>query len=204
MLPIDHNKLLTNSLFGELYADYSFPLSVTNSANRFIYVNRAFEKFYQYSAKQLIGLSPAILVHGTVSVAQAKRIHSCLNGKNGHWEGVLTSRMAGGESLVIYLLALALKPLDWELPSAFVGLSCPERDRLKLISSLLGHVALLGLKNASTRAELQPLPSVNARGQRRNEIIRLTLLGYTTKEVAQFMNISASTVANVKWKNRQL
>jgi hypothetical protein len=204
MLASYRKKLLTDSWFGLLFDGYSFPVSVTNSANHFIYLNPAFEKFYHYSAKQLLGLSPSVLGHGTVSVAQAKEIRRSLIGMKGHWEGVLNNRMASGKSVRIFLLALALKPMGPELPSAFVGLSCLERDHLKLISSLLGHVALLALHNETTRVELSPRPLTNARGSRRNEIIRLTHFGYTSKEVAQLMNISPSTVANVKWKTRQL
>ena len=38
------------------------------------------------------------------------------------------------------------------------------------------------------------------KGDRMREIMRLTQMGYSTKEVAHFMDIAPNTVAQVKWR----
>ena len=185
------------------FDNFPHQVLICNADNRIVYANPAFLKRYGYTKKALIGLPPKVLWSESQSAANFKAMMETVFERYQHWQGPVVNLTATGEAYHIHLFVLPLRPLTNERPIGYMGVSCDIGEEqavtFDLIASLTTH--LLGsMKEENFR--LLPFKQ-KERGDRQREIMRLTNLGFSTKEIAHMMGISPSTVGVVKWKQRK-
>ena len=196
----EHNHLIKSGFLGDLLGDFPHPASLTNRENRFVYVNPAFERFYGYRTDGLLGLTPWILHPRQTAGSDKSRLRSLIGGSLDGWEGRLVNQRADGSRVRIYLIALPLVHPPLRKPALHLGLSGEESLRDVLLRDYVRHFSSHALRrHADTPSE--PVPaSAFRRGDRQREIARLTQMGYSTKEIANFLDLSPNTIAQVKWR----
>lgn len=201
--PEEHHHLIQNSLVETLFADFRHAAMVTNTEHRIVWANAAFEKFYGYRVAAVIGL-PATLLHDPALPDDAlKPVARQLLERRLPWFGAYRNQRANGEVFTAHYFAV---PLDHfaNLPvSGVFCVSCGESEADGLRDDVLSHIINRSLGLAAMAQANGDTPSAETfsrKGQRQREIHRLTLLGYSSKEIAALMGISPSTVNVVRWK----
>jgi PAS domain S-box-containing protein len=201
--PLEHHRLIQQSLVGKLFSSFRHPAFITNAEHRIVWTKGAWETFYGYHNDEILGL-PATILHDPALPEDAiKPIARQLLEKRQPWIGTYRNRHANGEIFTVFYFTV---PLDHcaELPVNGVFCTCcREVDGSRLQSEVLGHVVNLSLSLAATVAAdgiENSAAHLARKGQRQREIHRLTLLGYSSKEIASLMGITASTVNVVRWK----
>ena len=187
----------------EYFDHFPHQVLICNADNRIVYANPAFLKRYGYSKKNLLGLQPKVLWSETQSAASRKEMMETVFERHQPWQGAVVNLTATGVPYHIHLFVLPLRAIAHERPIGYMGVSCDIGEEqvvtFDLIASLTSH--LLGsMKEENFR--LLPFKQ-KERGDRQREIMRLTDLGFSTKEIAHMMEISPSTVGVVKWKQRK-
>lgn len=194
-----HSQLIVQTPWRALFDSFAFPAALANSRHRFLYVNQAFERFYGIKLGDIVGVSPWILMPRNQSSATVAQMRKALAGRTAMWSGQLTNLDASGKSVSIHLFAFGLRGGKIGAPAAYLSLSAPAADGPRLLPALTQHLGEHWLRHAASVATEIPVDQ-SGRGERQEEILRLTRMGYSTKEIATFMGIATSTVANVKWK----
>ena len=199
---LEHHRLVKQSALARLFDEFEFPVTFTNSGNRFVYVNRAFLTFYRYSEAAIIGLSPRVLMPRNFCQKRLAKIDATVAGRKLPWEGTLPNVTADGKLVSIQLLAVPINPTVSPLSSGYLGITCEEGQKHRLTGELLKHLGSFALNLA-----LPTLPKSKEgsyrRGDRQKEVMRLSQMSYSAKEIGTIMGIAASTVANVRWKLTQ-
>lgn len=194
-----HSKLLCQTSWRALFDAFPYPAALTNARHRFLYVNPAFEQFYGRKREDMVGLSPWVLMPRNQDGVPITKLRKALNSRAAHWSGTLTNLNARGEAVNISLIAFGLRGGRSGSPVAYLSLTAPEAEGACLLPSLAQHLGEHWLRQAAATPTEMPVVQ-DVRGERQEEIMRLTRMGYSTKEIATFMGIATSTVANVKWK----
>lgn len=209
MLPAEEqHRLLQHSLVAALFSDFAFPALVTNAEHRIVWANGAFERSYGYKTREVIGL-PVKMIHDPSLPDEAiKPAARQLLERRKPWHGTYRNRRANGELFVAYYVAVPLGEIASLPVSGVFSVSAPESEAEHLRESVLHHtlnrcVSLAVADRTSTPRAENESKALPRKGQRQREIHRLTLLGYTTKEIASLMGISPSTVNVVRWKLAQ-
>lgn len=196
----EHNQLIRKGFLGDLLSAFPHPASLTNRENRFVYVNPAFERFYGYRSDALLGLTPWILHHRQTAGSDKSRLRSLLEGAMEGWEGKLVNQRADGSRLRIYLITVPLIHPPLRKPALHLGLSGEEGLRDVLLRDYVSHFSSLALLRQATGAAQPVTAGAFRRGDRQREIARLTQMGYSTKEIANFLDRSPNTIAQIKWR----
>ena len=194
---IAQNNLLRHGHWHPLFDASPFPAAFSNSRHGFAYINPAFETFYGKKLRQVVGLTPWILLPKGHPVKPVRDLRRKLE-REGYWEGEFSNINAAGKTVRIHLIVIALRSRGSCEPNAYLSLAAPVKEGAQLLPALARQIGTFWLEE-SARVKL-PISAESPRGERQEEIMRLTRMGYSTKEVAVFMGIATSTVANVKWK----
>ena len=200
MLSSDHYNIVKNSLLGQMFDGFEYPCNVISSAYRIVYVNKAFCKFYGYKLEQILGLSPKVLLPRNY---QPKKIlelqHLIIIKKKPFW-GLFSNVHASGRELTVFLKVVPIITEASPHPVAHLSICCDVPKKEAMLLSLLSHISNFTYSYDSKVKRITPKISSYRRGDRQSEIIKLTKLGYSTKEIAGMMGITTSTVGFVKWK----
>ena len=201
--PDQHERLISQSMVGTLFAGFRHAAIVTNSEHRIVWVNAAFEKLYGYRASAVLGL-PATLLHDpSLPVDSLKPVARQLLEERRPWCGTYRNQHANGKAFNAYYFAVPLDHFPHLPVNGVFCVSCLEADAEGLRDEVLGHVINrcvgLAVTNASEGGNAAR-STLSRKGQRQKEVHRLSLLGYSSKEIAGLMGISPSTVNVVRWK----
>ena len=196
----EHNQQIRDGFLGELLSGFVHPVSLTNRLNRFVFVNRAFEKFYGYDSEDVIGLTPWLLLPPQSSESQRTRFLQVLEEPTGCWEGKITNLKSDGTKLHVYLIAFPLVPPPLRKPALYLGISNDESRKDVLLRDFTRHFSVYCMQLHALSLPTRLHSKSFRKGDRMREIVRLTQMGYSTKEVAHFMDIAPNTVAQVKWR----
>jgi PAS domain S-box-containing protein len=200
MLSADHCTLIKQSLLGELFDGFGYPCNVLSSAYRIVYVNRAFCRFYGYKLEQVIGLSPKVLLPRNFQSKKITDIQKHIIVKKKPHVGEIGNVTAKGSEIKVFIVIIPIVPIKSNNPVAHLSVCCIPEKKEAMLLSLLEHVSnFTYLYNKQVKREEIKIKSYQ-RGDRQAEIMKLTHLGYSTKEIAGIMGISISTVGFVKWK----
>jgi PAS domain S-box-containing protein len=192
------SRLCLQGHWHKLFEAYPFPAAVANARHAFIYVNPAFEKFYGKTMAEVVGLTPWILMPRDHDIRAVQELRRQLTQGKDFWQGRFVNVNAAGKAVPIHLIVIALRGRLNAEPIAYMSLAAPQKDESLLLPTLAQQLGNFWLEEAASVKV--PPPGKSGRGERQEEILRLTRMGYSTKEVAVFMGIATSTVANVKWK----
>lgn len=189
---------LASSPLVSLLERITHPASLTDAQDRFLAVNPAFQRLFGYSSAEVIGLSPRLLIPTSVPEEQLQAIREQLVEKRQPWHGTLPHLRRNGETFDPRLHLLPLHP-DYHLPPAgYIAVWAAPQDALSAILQL-GTAFAAALLTAPPPAS--PPRSAQAT-LRRDEVTRLSALGFRNKEIARIMGIKASTVGVFKFQNR--
>ncbi|MFM2065923.1 MAG: hypothetical protein RLZZ584_832 [Pseudomonadota bacterium] len=121
---------------------------ITDLAPRIVAVNKAYCAITGYSAEQLIGRNPSLLQSGRHDQAFYRGLWATL-GAQGHWQGELWNRRAGGEVYPQWVTLSVVRD-DAGQPSHYVGV-CTDISQAKhselQLERLAHYDALTGLPN---------------------------------------------------------
>lgn len=123
-------------------------VAVTDSAQKFIYVNPAFTAITGYSAKDVLGRNPKLLSSGLMERTFYGKMWDDLN-DTGHWEGEIIDRRKNGESYVEWLSISTLKDEHGDVHH-YVSVFSDISDRKaaeKRVAHMAQHDFLTGLPN---------------------------------------------------------
>jgi PAS domain S-box-containing protein len=201
--PEEHFRLIQQSLIEQLFAEFRHAALVTNSEHRIVWANAAFEAFYGYKVPAVIGL-PATMLHDPELPEDTLRpVARQLLEKRLPWSGSYRNQRANGEVFNAYYFAVPLDHFPRLPVNGVFCVSCLDSDAGGLRDEVLGHVVnrcLTLAANAEADGTGRSAGNLSRKGQRQREIHRLTLLGYSSKEIAGLLGISPSTVNVVRWK----
>ncbi len=195
-----HAQSLKGTALGKVLDAFHYPATLTNSKDRFVYVNKAFTARYGFSEKEILGLSPTILVPRDFPAGELKALKKHIATRQNGWEGPLINQTKLFEPILIYLRTAPIRPSKHLPTLLYLGFSAsPEEIKdaeTELFSLFAGALLLDGL-------ELTKLSKKKVERSRQYEVCRLHKLGYSTKEIASIMGITVSTVNVVTWRARQ-
>lgn len=201
--PSECYALIQNSLVGKLFGEFRYPGLMTNAEHRIVWANRAFEGFYGYKVEEVIGLPASMLHDPSLPDDTLKPVARQLLERRKPWTGTYRNRRANGEIITAYYFAAPLDHFAHLPVNGVFCVSCPESEADGLRDEVLAYLVNRCLSLAAAAEAEGNLPittQFSRKGQRRREIHRLTLLGYSSKEIAGLMGISPSTVNVVRWK----
>jgi len=200
MLSADHYLLVKRSLLGEIFDGFGYPCNVISSGYRIVYVNRAFCRFYGYKLDQVIGLSPKVLLPKNFHSKKLNDIQKQIITKKKPYVGEIDNVTIKGRDIKIFLKIIPIIPVRSNNPVAHLSVCCDAGKKDAMLLSLLDHISNFTYQyDKRVKREEVKIKSYQ-RGDRQSEIMKLTHLGYSTKEIASMMGISISTVGFVKWK----
>lgn len=204
MLPAEeHHRLIRESLVGIIFAEFRHAALVTNPEHRIVWANSAFEKLYGYEVAAVIGLPATMLHDPKLPPETLKPVATQLLHKQQAWTGTYRNQHANGETFTAFYFAVPLVHFTHLPVSGVFCVSCLESEAEGLREEVLSHVVnrCVGIAAKAEANGLGPLAgNLSRKGQRQREIHRLTLLGYSSKEIAGLMGIAPSTVNVVRWK----
>ena len=128
-----------------------FPVSMTDGENRFVRVNRAFERMYGWRQAELIGQSPRMLTPQDVSETFLRRLDRATAA--GGWHGRLLNRTRTGRKFETFLATHTLHPASAAAPSR-LGMACRAGNETALLAALLQALA----ESASPKSPVLPPP----------------------------------------------
>jgi PAS domain S-box-containing protein len=172
-----------------------FATSLTDAANNYLYVNKAFECKYGRTLASLKGRAPDILWPQRTPASEAFLKNLQTATRKGGWCGQLVNISRKGQLLHIALRSIPfnLNPTD----TFFLGIACDAGDEDKrdraILKVLFDHLILQAarLTETDTTGDAALLAH---QPKRRCEIYRLLRQGLNNKEIAHALNITAATV----------
>jgi PAS domain S-box-containing protein len=200
MLSSEHYSLVKRSLLGELFDGFGYPCNVISSGYRIVYANRAFCKFYGYKLDQVIGLSPKVLLPRNFHAKKLADLQKHIIIKKKPYVGEIENVTLKGREVKVFLKIIPIVPIRSNTPVALLSVCCDIAKKDSMLLSLVDHVSNFTYSYDKRLKREEIKIRSYQRGDRQNEIIKLSQLGYSTKEIAAFMGISVSTVGFVKWK----
>lgn len=130
-----------------------FPVSMTDGENRFVRVNRAFERMYGWRQAELIGQSPRMLTPQDVSETFLRRLDRATAA--GGWHGRLLNRTRTGRKFETFLATHTLHPHPGTAASpSRLGMACRAGNETALLAALLQALA----ESASPKSPVLPPP----------------------------------------------
>lgn len=187
--------------FVRLLHNLEYAGTITNGNNRFIYANRCFLDKYKCTYEEIDGLSPQVLL--TTGSSTPGYLSSAKTSILGHepWCGTIENADFEGNFFTAYLYIFPVRLIPDARPIGFIGVSTNPGNECEMLHALIKQLCTGSPFPGLTSLPVSPL--VEAGGARRREILKLSRLGYSPKEIAGMMNISPSTVNVVKWRARK-
>jgi len=164
-----------------------FATCCTNSEHEFVFVNEAFSRLYRLRPIDVIGKTPWIIATSDFSKELSKAIKTAVT-KKGWWSGAVRNRRSDGKQLALQLYALKLPAAHGSNDSEELrlGIVVPQKHRDFLLRfSMELNAELLLAKGRRTQRNLT---------KRETEVHQLLNAGLKSKEIAEVLGISDSTV----------
>lgn len=183
----------------------AFPASLTDEQDTFLFVNQAFCERYGYSARQIIGMTPRLIlpINRANDLRDLRRrlVHGATN-------VTLENIDAHGRRFAISLRALPLVVRlreGVEVQVVFMGVGCRPGEETERDLALMG-VSWDQLASTTVVSAPDEPPSKEHTpqlSQREAQIKMLDLVGCDTKHIAHVLGISDSTVRVLRTRIRQ-
>lgn len=183
--------------------DLEYPGAITNGNDRFVYANSSFLERYNCSYLEIDRLSPDMFLatgSGVPGHASSAKV-SFLGLQPRH--GPVKNIDFKGNIFNAYHCIFPIRQIPEARPIGFVRVSTNPGNEFRMLVAVVTQFCTN--YQLATRGEFAfPVPSLEEKGgARRREILKLSKLGYSPKEVAGMMDISPSTVNVVKWRARK-
>lgn len=177
-----------------------FPISVTDRENRFLHVNRAFERVYGWRQSDLVGQSPRLLTPHDVSETFLRKLDRAT--RAGGWQGRLLNRNRTGRKFDTFLVTRTLHGRQGQEP-VHLGFSCQAGAEGALLAAVIRALTGHGTPRRSALvrpppAGRKPSPSEpeSLLSVREWQVFCLLGEGQRTAEVADNLGAAFNTVRN--------
>ena len=202
MRTMNSNGDLTEVPYGLVLNRFPYPVTLTDRDNRFVFANEAFVQRYGYLSRDLIGLTPRVLIPRQSPKRMLESYNEHVLRRHSRWEGVLVNRGRDSEPFHVHLSVFPLRLSEGAPPVAYLGVSCDQGERTEMLLELVHLLSDQWFQNSLQRA-LPSLTGVNGVvAPRQAAILKLCRMGFSTKEIAHIMGVSPSTVGVVRWRLR--
>lgn len=193
---------LTEVPYGLVLNRFPYPVTLTDRDNRFVFANEAFVQRYGYLSRDLIGLTPRVLIPRQSPKRMLESFNEHVLRRHSRWEGVLVNRKRDNEVFRIHLSVFPLRLNEGAPPVAYLGVMSETSERSEMLLELVHLLSDQWFQNSLQRA-LPSLTGANGNGApRQSAILKLCRMGFSTKEIAHIMGVSPSTVGVVRWRLR--
>lgn len=185
---LQQNVAIRGSRLGSILDDFPYAATVANKDNSLVFVNRAFTRLYGWQERELISLTPRLLVTREFPEGELRKIRQAISTAPSGWSGELENVTKAGRKFLARIWAARVRP-DSSLPCLYyLGLTVPADSGVRPEEELTSRLAGTLLREKHS----QPPP---AERLSRTEIIsNLRSLGYSTKEIAQVLGVAANTI----------
>jgi PAS domain S-box-containing protein len=202
MLSMTTISNLTDVPYGLVLNRVSFPITLTDRDNRFVFVNEAFVHRYGFLSRDLLGLTPRLLVPRHSPKRMLAGFEEQVLRQFRRWEGEVLNRRRDNEIFRVYLSVFPLRLNEQADPIAFLGITCDPEQRAEMLSEVVSVLADQWFHGALQRALPTLSATLGATAPRQSAIQKLCRMGFSTKEIAHIMGVSPSTVGVVRWRLR--
>lgn len=179
--------LIRGSHFARVLDGVGYPVSLTNSLDEFVYVNPAFTARFGWGEEEIVGLKPTVLLPEGFPESELKTLRQRIAEPGVFWAGALPNRHKNGDLFSIELVTFSINLIE-DLPKNLrVGISTEKGLGAEAFSGLMASLCRVayGAKTAND----SPLKILG----RPDQIENLYAHGYSTKEIAGFMNLGHNT-----------
>ncbi len=198
----DQYERIRDSNLGKALDNYSFAAAIANSDYRLVYLNPAFTQAYGWRLDEVLGLNSAILVTPDTAAEKLgsarKRTSTPLAG----WEGTIPQMTRDKKVIHACLKLIAVKsPID---PAGLFRLwLLVEEGHIREAEGVL--LSLLSASLLASESTLEPEKPGKGwmREATREEVRRLTDLGFRGKEIAALVGISDTAVRAAQHRIRK-
>lgn len=191
------NVAIRGSQLGNLLEEFPYPATVANRDNALVYVNRAFTRVYGWEEREILNLTPRLLVRRDFPEAQLREIRQAISAAPTGWCGQLENVTKSGKKFLARVWAARIRP-NADLPCLYyIGLTVPADSGLRPEEELTSRLAGTLLQQKNSR---QTAPERLSRSQ---QIENFRSLGYTTKEIAQVLGVAPNTINVALHRERQ-
>lgn len=191
------NEAIRGSQLGNLLEVFPHAATVANRDNTLVYVNPAFTRVYGWEEREILSLTPRLLVRRDFPEGQLREIRQAISSAPTGWCGQLENVTKSGTKFLARVWAARIRP-SAELPCLYyIGLTVPADSGLRPEEELTSCLAGSLLQQKTAR------PSGTDRLPRSQQIENLRLLGYTTKEIAQVLGVEPNTINVAMHRERQ-
>ncbi|MFM7749744.1 MAG: PAS domain S-box protein [Opitutaceae bacterium] len=191
------NVAIRGSRLGNLLEEFPYSATVANRDNVLVYVNRAFTQVYGWEEREILNLTPRLLVRRDFPEVQLREIRQAISTAPTGWCGQLENVTKSGKKFLARVWAARIRP-NADLPCLYyIGLTVPAESGLRPKEELTSRLAGALLQQQSAR------PSAPDRISRSQQIDNLRSLGYTTKEIAQLLGVAPNSINVALHRERQ-
>ena len=193
---------LTDVPYGLVLNRVPFPMTLTDRDNRFVFVNEAFVHRYGFLSRDLVGLTPRLLIPRHSPKRMLAGFEEQVLRQYSRWEGEVINRRRDNETFRVHLSVFPLRLNEQAEPIAFLGVTCAPEQRVEMLTEVVAVLADQWFHGALQRALPTLSAAVGAVAPRQAAIQKLCRMGFSTKEIAHIMGVSPSTVGVVRWRLR--
>ena len=191
------NVAIRGSRLGNLLEEFPYSATVANRDNVLVYVNRAFTEVYGWEEREILNLTPRLLVRRDFPEVQLREIRQAISSAPTGWCGQLENVTKSGKKFLARVWAARIRP-NADLPCLYyIGLTVPAESGLRPEEELTSRLAGTLLQQKTSR---QTAPERLSRSQ---QIENLRSLGYTTKEIAQVLGVAPNSINVALHRQRQ-
>ena len=187
MQPHEFRLLIRGSHFAQVLDGVGHPVSLTNSLDEFVYVNPAFTARFGWSEEEIVGLKPAVLLPEGFPASELKTLRQRIAEPGVFWAGTLPNRNKNGDLFSIELMTFSINLIENLPRNLRVGISAEQGLIAEAFSGLMA--SLCRVAYGAKTAQESPLKTLG----RPDQIENLYAHGYSTKEIAGFMNLGHNT-----------
>ena len=191
------NIAIRGSRLGLLLEEFPCAVTVANKDNTLVYANLAFTRVYGWEEREVLSLTPRLLVRRDFPESQLREIRQAISTAPTGWCGELENVTKAGKRFIARLWAVRIRP-SLDLPCLYyLGLTVPADSGVRPEEEFTSRLA-----GALLREKHSPAASME-RLSRTAMIDNMRSLGYSTKEIAQVLGVAPNTINVAIHRQRQ-
>ena len=195
--------LLSNLRAYEAFDSFPFPILIYNHNRKIVFVNQKAEQVYGFKECELLGMTTRVLVGKNITQTLVRDIAKTLYIDKATWAGILPQQDRQHRQFLHYAIGVPLSVDNKAEPVAYFCAFCTPGEQSILQIRLLEQFTKQVLLNEAPHRLAESNGLLKPRISRHAEIIRMLSWDYSTKEIAQILQLAPATVRVVRWKHNQ-
>lgn len=195
--------LLSSLRANETFEGFPFPVLIYNHNRKIVFVNPRAEQVYGFKESELLGMTTRVLVGKNITQKQVRDIAQTLYVDKATWAGILPQQDRQHRQFLHYAIGVPLRLEKKAEPVAYFCAFCAPGEQsalqIRLLEQFTKYLLLIAPPNRPSESAESLKPKISRHG----EIIRMLSWDYSTKEIAQILQLAPATVRVVRWKHNQ-